>query len=87
MILVCIDRAPVKAAGWDLCDQPAAPLASPHPPARSHWPTPLASGLFCRIFYQNIGNGHRHVPSNVGWLDQLKAVTSAPFPRLEVTLE
>ena len=57
------------------------------PTEPSHWTKCLASGLFCRIFYQNIGNGHRHVPSNVGWLGQVEAVTSDPFRRLEVTLE
>lgn len=44
-----------------------------------HWSKCLASGLFCRIFYQNIGNGHRHVPSNVRWLSQIKAKYLWPF--------
>ena len=57
------------------------------PTENSHWSRSLASGLFCRIFYQNIGNGHRHVPSNIRWLWAVKAVTFATFHWLEVTLE
>ena len=82
--LVCIDLPAVKAVAAYLCSQSQRGSPRPSPLiGQNPWP----QGCFAGFFIKTLGMGTAMFPQmSVGWC-QAKAVTSAPFHRLEVILE